>query len=155
MSKQKLKTIFVHNIFSPCSELVGFMYWTGKSMNNLLSFCGLVDMKINASDKDLPIIAVFLQHQYGPSIITSKSWSKNLSNQNKLFLLFPWQNVNWNAKMNKCLFWLNTEICWQNFWRNNWTIHNWRCRKTLLKPFYISREVSYLYLCHTKHSHLS
>ena len=34
MSKQK--TICVHNMFSPCSGLVVFMYWTGKSMNNLL-----------------------------------------------------------------------------------------------------------------------
>ena len=39
MSKQKQKTICVHNMFSPCSELVVFMYWTGKSMNNLLSYC--------------------------------------------------------------------------------------------------------------------
>ena len=26
-------------------------------MNNLLSYCGLVDVRINASDKDLPVIA--------------------------------------------------------------------------------------------------
>ena len=25
-------------------------------MNNLLSYCGLVDVRINASDKDLPVI---------------------------------------------------------------------------------------------------
>ena len=31
------------------------MYWTGKSMNNLLSYCGLVDARINASEKDLPV----------------------------------------------------------------------------------------------------
>ena len=54
MSKQKQK-ICVHNMFSPCSELVVFMYWTGKSMNNLLSYWGLVDVRINASDKDLPV----------------------------------------------------------------------------------------------------
>ena len=55
MSKQIQKTIFVQNMFSPCSELVVFMYCTGKSMNNLLSYCGLVDAKILASDKDLPV----------------------------------------------------------------------------------------------------
>ena len=55
MSKQKQKTIYVHNMFSWCSELVVFMYWTGKSMNNLLSHCGLVDPRISASDKVLPI----------------------------------------------------------------------------------------------------
>ena len=31
------------------------MYWTGKSMNNLLSYCGLVDARISASEKDLPV----------------------------------------------------------------------------------------------------
>ena len=33
MSKQKQKTICVHNIFWTCT------YWTGKSMDNLLSYC--------------------------------------------------------------------------------------------------------------------
>ena len=50
------RTIFAHIMFSPCSELVVFMYWTGKSMNNLLSYCGLVDPRISASDKNLPVI---------------------------------------------------------------------------------------------------
>ena len=45
------RTIYAHNMYSPCSELVVFMYWTGKSMNNLLSYCGLVDAKIRASDR--------------------------------------------------------------------------------------------------------
>ena len=49
------KTIFVQNMFSKCSELVVFMYWIGKSMNNLLSYCGLVDPRISASDKNLPV----------------------------------------------------------------------------------------------------
>ena len=42
-------------MFSPCSELGIFMYWTGNSMNNLLSYCGLVDVRISASEKDLPV----------------------------------------------------------------------------------------------------
>ena len=49
------RTIFAHNMFFPCSELVVFMYWTGKSMNNHLSYCGLVDSRISASDKDLSV----------------------------------------------------------------------------------------------------
>ena len=49
------RTIYVHNMFSWCSELGIFMYSTGKSMNNLLSYCGLIDAKIRASDKDLPV----------------------------------------------------------------------------------------------------
>ena len=31
---------------------VVFMYWTGKFMNILSSYCGLVDARIRASDKD-------------------------------------------------------------------------------------------------------
>ena len=54
MSKQK--TICVHTMFSPCSDLVVFMYWTGKSKNNLLSYCGLVDARIEASNKYLPVL---------------------------------------------------------------------------------------------------
>ena len=42
-------------MYTTCSELVVFMYRTGKSMNNLLSYCGLVDARISASDKDLPV----------------------------------------------------------------------------------------------------
>jgi hypothetical protein len=42
-------------MYTTCSELVVFMYWTGKSMNNLLSYCGLVDARISAFEKDLPV----------------------------------------------------------------------------------------------------
>ena len=34
------------------------MYWTCYSMNNLSSYCGLVDAKIEASDKDLPVFQI-------------------------------------------------------------------------------------------------
>ena len=50
------KTISVHNMFSPCSHLGIFVYWTCNSMNNLSSYCGLDDAKIRASDKDLPVV---------------------------------------------------------------------------------------------------
>ena len=40
-------------VYTTCSDLVVFMYGTSKSMNNLLSYCGLVDPRISASDKDL------------------------------------------------------------------------------------------------------
>jgi hypothetical protein len=32
-----------------------FCSFLGNSMNNLLSYCGLIDAKIRASDKDLPV----------------------------------------------------------------------------------------------------
>ena len=49
----KLRTIYVYNMFSTCSELAIFMNWTHNSMNNLLSYCGLVD--VSYSEKDLPV----------------------------------------------------------------------------------------------------
>ena len=42
-------------MFSTCSELEDFMYWNCNSMNNLFSYCGLVNGKIRAADKDLPV----------------------------------------------------------------------------------------------------
>ena len=42
----------------PRFELGIFMYWTCNSMNNLSSYYGLVDTKIRASDKDLPVTAL-------------------------------------------------------------------------------------------------
>ena len=56
------------------------MYWTGKSMNNLLSYCGLIDLRISASDKDLPVPYnnffcskwwIFLDH-FSPSYFCQK-----------------------------------------------------------------------------------
>ena len=44
------KTIYVHNMFWGCS-----LYWTGNSMNNLLSYFGLIDARISASDNDFPV----------------------------------------------------------------------------------------------------
>ena len=49
------RTIYVHNMFSWCSELVVFMYWTDNSVNNLSSYCGLVDARKRVSDKYLPV----------------------------------------------------------------------------------------------------
>ena len=48
------KTMYVHNMFWACS----FCVRTGKSMNNLLSYCGLVDARTRASEKDLPVLKV-------------------------------------------------------------------------------------------------
>ena len=54
------ETISVHNMFSPgvslefsCIELV---IQSLNLTNNLSSYCGLVDAKIRASDKDLPVL---------------------------------------------------------------------------------------------------
>ena len=43
-------------MYAKCSELLIFVYWTRNSMNNLLSYCGLVVARISASEKNLPVI---------------------------------------------------------------------------------------------------
>ena len=36
------------------------LYFSGNSINNLLSYCGLTDARMRASEKDLPVINVFI-----------------------------------------------------------------------------------------------
>ena len=43
------------SMYTACSELVVFMYWTRSSMNNLLTYFGLADARISASEKVLPV----------------------------------------------------------------------------------------------------
>jgi hypothetical protein len=56
MSKQQQQKMFANNMFFPCSELGILHVRTSNSMDNLLSYCGLVDAKIRASDIDLPVL---------------------------------------------------------------------------------------------------
>ena len=63
-------TIYVHNMFWKRSELAIFMYWTGNSINNLLSYCGLVDEKLRASDIDLP--AYISEHRISASFLSHR-----------------------------------------------------------------------------------
>ena len=44
--KEKFATYFVHNM----------MYFSRNSMNNLLSYCGLIDTRMSASEKDVPLL---------------------------------------------------------------------------------------------------
>ena len=55
----------------PRFELGIFMYWTCNSMNNLSSYCGLVDAKIRASDKDLPVVLPRLGNSYKIAMLSS------------------------------------------------------------------------------------
>ena len=43
-------------LYTTCSELAIFLYWTRNSMNNLSSYCGLTDSRMSASEKDLPVL---------------------------------------------------------------------------------------------------
>ena len=57
-SLNMLKTCCVHKLFFVLTFrtiCVHNMYWTCNSLSNLLSYCGLVDARISASDKDLPV----------------------------------------------------------------------------------------------------
>ena len=56
-------------MYTTCFKLVVLMYWTGQSMINLLSFCGLVDVRMNASDKDLPVNQKSCKHTKNTVII--------------------------------------------------------------------------------------
>ena len=51
-------------MYTTSSELAIFMYWTCNSMNNLLLYCGLVDARITASEKDLPVLLKFWKKIY-------------------------------------------------------------------------------------------
>ena len=42
-------------MYTTCSELVIFMCWNRNKMYKVLSYCGLVDARIRASDKDLSL----------------------------------------------------------------------------------------------------
>ena len=70
-------------MYTTCSELVVFMYWTGKSLNNLMSYCGLVDARIRAFNKDLPVTLLF----YGKSKLLKTVVLQifDLSVENRLF----------------------------------------------------------------------
>ena len=40
-----------------CTQYVLNLYFSGNSMNNLSSYCGLTDSKMRASEKDLPVLS--------------------------------------------------------------------------------------------------
>ena len=42
-------------MYTTCSELAIFIYWTCNSINNLLSYWGVVDARISASENYLPV----------------------------------------------------------------------------------------------------
>ena len=62
-------------VYTTCSERALFMYWTCNSMNNLLSYCGLVDAKIRASDIDLPVSNQLNELKFIPFFCDSVSLS--------------------------------------------------------------------------------
>ena len=56
MKKQRICCVHSEQFnYTTCTELGIFMQWTCNSMNNILSYCGLVDARISASERDLPV----------------------------------------------------------------------------------------------------
>ena len=54
---QKLVFCFCFDIQNNiCTQHVLNLYFSGNSMNNLLSYCGLTDARMRASEKDLPVL---------------------------------------------------------------------------------------------------
>ena len=62
--KDKSRTCFVQKLFffcfcfdiqnNTCTQRVLNLYFWGDSVNDLLSYCGLTDARMRASEKDLP-----------------------------------------------------------------------------------------------------
>ena len=93
------------------------MYLTFNSINNLSSYCGLVDAKIRASDKDLPVAAsipptkgvpkapmlAMLKHSF-------RKVSRQLSRHTftlplmSISSLFSISSRSWRAMIKKCIF---------------------------------------------------
>ena len=79
----------------PRFELVIFMYWTCNSMNNLFSYCGFVDAKIRASDKDLPVSVDCFK------ICQINQWRTRLKNLSNCFILHWPKNLAIKARLHK------------------------------------------------------
>ena len=62
----------------PRFELGIFMYWTCNSMNNLFSYRWLIDAKITASDKDLPVQFTILLCSCSTWFEWKISWNRNV-----------------------------------------------------------------------------
>ena len=122
MSKQKQKTICVHNMFSWCPELAIFM-------NNLLSYCGLVEAKIRASDKDLPVVKTRGQTKVWTTSLTKLTFQiRNIDfalNRHDpdlcLFLSPPksWMAANWQIAPSFTVFGLY--YCTRTFFKKSFT----------------------------------
>ena len=57
-------TISVHNMFCTAESAGILSLQFSRTMNNLSSYCGLVDAKIRAFDKDLPVLMYFSPFSY-------------------------------------------------------------------------------------------
>ena len=105
-------------VYTTCSELGNFMYWTVDSMNNLLSYCVLVDAKIRASDNYLPVLFWFKLDKH--SIFWCKCKRKSSSiNQLYTKLELPWCSMYYNTQSFAAISYTHKSITvgdFQLFW---------------------------------------
>ena len=81
-----------------CSQLGIFLYWTRDSINNLLSYCGLINLRMSASEKDLPVLGIY---NFGLNVQLKQCYDLyTWFTQNEIFLRLYWEQfvnfVNWN-----------------------------------------------------------
>ena len=76
----------------PRFELGIFMHWTCNLMNNLSSYCGLIDSKIRASDKDLPVTIAQMLFTYYElfCFLNQQIWSKYIKLSPKIQILITY-----------------------------------------------------------------
>ena len=102
--------IAVLNIFLACSEFGIFMYWTCNSMNNLLSYCGLVYTRASASEKDLPVRLTDkkpVRWKFWPPAEHTSTNCKTVQNGPEL-----WSGIGWNicTRLKFLLQWLSATL---------------------------------------------
>ena len=64
-------------VYTTCSEHVLSLQFSCNSMNTLLSYCGLVDTKIRASEKDLPVEMTTETNGNGIHVTNGKHYGLN------------------------------------------------------------------------------
>ena len=82
MSKQKQK----NNL---CTRLVVYLHFSWNSMNNILSYCGLTDSRMRASDTDLPVF------KSASTYCGKESWEKNGTCLQKFYI--SWKTKFYNV----------------------------------------------------------
>ena len=60
----RTKTSFFDIQNNICTQHVVNLYFSGNSMNNLSSYCGLTDSRVGASEKKLPVQKIFESNVY-------------------------------------------------------------------------------------------
>ena len=101
----------------PRFELGIFMYWTCNTMNNLPSYFGLVDAKIRASDKDLPVPS----SEYEGVHIHNIWWAHQIVSQIlklRIHEYFSWNWVFFYLFLCTAYIQFRGENCWKNWWKH-------------------------------------